>query len=144
MARDGHGLPKVSLGPAMSCPSMPCWWGTPEKSFCLFQGWPACRAGGQRRPSTSLDTPRRTTMFEIMKCGSILFISVHPHWANTYQKMDQITKLGLLFWGFACRTPTLRPVWRPTLGWHVSQSRDGRQQGIKTNSRITMKLKLLI
>jgi hypothetical protein len=26
MARGGHGLPKVSLGPAMLYPSMPCGW----------------------------------------------------------------------------------------------------------------------
>jgi hypothetical protein len=38
MARGGHGLPKVSLGPAMPYPSTPC-------------GWPTYRAGGLRLTS---------------------------------------------------------------------------------------------
>jgi hypothetical protein len=29
MARDGHGFPKVSLGPNMPYPSTPCGWATP-------------------------------------------------------------------------------------------------------------------
>jgi hypothetical protein len=45
MARGGHGLPKVSPGPVMPFPSMPCGWATPETA-----SWPS---------STSLDTPRR-------------------------------------------------------------------------------------
>jgi hypothetical protein len=48
MARGGHGLPKVSVGPAMPYPSMPCGQATPEMSLRLFQGGPpiglaACR-----------------------------------------------------------------------------------------------------
>jgi hypothetical protein len=49
MARGGHGLPKVSPGPAQPDPYMPC-------------GWPAYRAGGLRLSSTPLDTPRCTPM----------------------------------------------------------------------------------
>jgi hypothetical protein len=30
MGRDGHGLPKVSPGPAMPNPSTPCGWTTPK------------------------------------------------------------------------------------------------------------------
>jgi hypothetical protein len=45
MARDGHGLPGVSLGPAMRNPSMP--WGRPPLALQPFQGsppavWAAC------------------------------------------------------------------------------------------------------
>jgi hypothetical protein len=48
MARGGHGLPKVSPGPAMPYPSTPCGWTTPETALRLFQEWPARRAGGLR------------------------------------------------------------------------------------------------
>jgi hypothetical protein len=36
MVRGGHGLPKVSPGPAMPYPSMPCRWATPETA--CFRG----------------------------------------------------------------------------------------------------------
>jgi hypothetical protein len=64
MAWGGHGLPKVSCGPAMPNPSTPCGRATSETASWLFQGWPACRAGGLRPSSTPLDTPRRTPMTE--------------------------------------------------------------------------------
>jgi hypothetical protein len=53
MARDGHGLPIVSLGPAMPYPSTPYGRATPETASRLFHGW---------QSSTPLDTPRRTLM----------------------------------------------------------------------------------
>jgi hypothetical protein len=64
MARGGHRLLKVSLGPVMLDPSMPCGQDTPETALHLqpFQGWSACRAGNLRPSSTLLDTPRHTPM----------------------------------------------------------------------------------
>jgi hypothetical protein len=49
MARGGHGLPKVSLGPAMPYPSTPYGRATPETAL-------------QQPSSTPLDTPRHTPM----------------------------------------------------------------------------------
>jgi hypothetical protein len=44
MARGGHGLPKVSSGPAMPDPSMPCGQATPDDRFRVGSpaGWAAC------------------------------------------------------------------------------------------------------
>jgi hypothetical protein len=50
----GHGLPKVSPGPAVPYPSRPL--------KRLFQGWPANRAVGLWLSSTLLDTPHFTSM----------------------------------------------------------------------------------
>jgi hypothetical protein len=60
MARGGYELPKVSPGPAMPNPSMPCGRATPETTLQPFLEFPAHRAGGLRPSSTLLDTPRRT------------------------------------------------------------------------------------
>jgi hypothetical protein len=60
MAKGIHGLPKVSPGPALPYPSMPCGRATPETAFQPFRRWPAHRAGGLQSSSTPLDTPRRT------------------------------------------------------------------------------------
>jgi hypothetical protein len=54
----GHGLLKLSLGPAMPYPSTPCRRAT----SWLFEGWPACRAGDLRPSSNPLNTPCRTPM----------------------------------------------------------------------------------
>jgi hypothetical protein len=65
MGRGDHGLPKVSPGPTMPYPSMPCGRASPETAISalrLFQLWPACRAGGLRPSPTPLDTPRRAPM----------------------------------------------------------------------------------
>jgi len=48
-ARGGHGLPKVSPGPAMPDPSMPCGRATPETALQQFRGRPAHRVGSLRR-----------------------------------------------------------------------------------------------
>jgi hypothetical protein len=58
---NGHGLPKVLLGPAMPYPSTLCSWATPETAaaFETFQGWPARRMGGLRPFYIPLDTPFR-------------------------------------------------------------------------------------
>ena len=62
MARGGHGLPKVSPGPAMPDPSTPCGRATPETALRPFQGRVAHRAGGLRPSFTLLETPRRMPM----------------------------------------------------------------------------------
>jgi hypothetical protein len=62
MARGGHGLPKGSLGPAMSYPSTSCGRVTPETASQSFQGWHALMAGALRLPFTPLDTPCRTLL----------------------------------------------------------------------------------
>jgi hypothetical protein len=62
MAMGGHGLPKVSLGPPMPCPSTPCGRATPETALRPFQGWPTRRASGLRLSSTPLDTTPCTPM----------------------------------------------------------------------------------
>jgi hypothetical protein len=67
MTRGGHGLPKVSPGPAMRYLSLPCGRATPEMtSWPLqpFQGWPT------RRPSsTPLDTQRGTPLSQGLRKG---------------------------------------------------------------------------
>jgi hypothetical protein len=45
MGRGIDGLPKVSLGPALPDPSMPCGQDTPETALWPFWGWSASRAG---------------------------------------------------------------------------------------------------
>jgi hypothetical protein len=45
MARGGHGLLNVSLGPAMLNPSMPCGRATPETALRWFQVWPSMQGG---------------------------------------------------------------------------------------------------
>jgi hypothetical protein len=68
MATGGHGLPKVSLRPAMPNPSTPCGRASPETALWLFQGWPAHRAGSLRPSFTLLHTPTRASMlFMIMR-----------------------------------------------------------------------------
>jgi hypothetical protein len=59
MARGGHGLPKVLLGPALTYPSTLCGWATPETAFRAFQGWYARRVGGLWPYSIPLDTTFR-------------------------------------------------------------------------------------
>jgi hypothetical protein len=62
MARGGHGLPKVLLGPAMPFLSTPCSRTTLEMVLWPFQGWPTRRVGGLCPSSTPLDTSRRTPL----------------------------------------------------------------------------------
>jgi hypothetical protein len=64
MARGGHGLPKVSPGPAMLDPITSCGWAIPKMVLRLFQGWHARKAGGLQPSSFLLDTPRRTPMLK--------------------------------------------------------------------------------
>jgi hypothetical protein len=56
MARGVRGLPKVSPGPAMPYPSMPCRRATPETALRPFQRWPAHGACSLQTSSTPLDT----------------------------------------------------------------------------------------
>jgi hypothetical protein len=46
MARDGHGLPKVLLGPAMPDPSTPCGRATPVTALTTISGV-ACPQGSR-------------------------------------------------------------------------------------------------
>jgi hypothetical protein len=57
---------KVLLGFAMSNPSYPCGWTTPEMALPMFQGWPARRASSLRPSSTPLDTPRRMPVAQVI------------------------------------------------------------------------------
>jgi hypothetical protein len=63
MAKGGHGLSKLSLGPAMPDQSTPCRQANPETALRLFQEWPARRAGGLQPSLMPLDTPRLTPMY---------------------------------------------------------------------------------
>jgi hypothetical protein len=63
--RDIHGLPKVSCGPAMPDPYMPCVRATPQTALRPCGGWPARRAGCLRPSSFPLDTPSRTGLGKI-------------------------------------------------------------------------------
>jgi hypothetical protein len=56
VARGGHGVPKVLIGPAMPYPSTPCRQATPETALRPFQRWPTHRAGGLWPYSTPSDT----------------------------------------------------------------------------------------
>jgi hypothetical protein len=58
----GHGFPKVSGGPAMPYPSMPCELATPETALVLFQGWPTHREICLQQSFTPLYTPHRTLL----------------------------------------------------------------------------------
>jgi hypothetical protein len=60
IARGGHEVPKVSLGPALPKPSSPCGQATPETALWPYQGWLVRRASVLRPSSTPLDTPHRT------------------------------------------------------------------------------------
>jgi hypothetical protein len=62
MARGGHGLPKVSPGPAMPDLSTPGKQATTEMASWLFLGRPARRKSGLRSSSTLLHTPQCTPM----------------------------------------------------------------------------------
>ena len=65
MTRGGHGLPKVSPGPALPYPSTPCRRATPERALWPFLGCPTLRVGGLQQSSSLLDTPRHTSMITI-------------------------------------------------------------------------------
>ena len=58
-ARVGHGLPKVSLGPAMLELSMPSGRATPETALRPFQGWPAGFSVFDTLTSPNLPFPKR-------------------------------------------------------------------------------------
>jgi hypothetical protein len=75
MARGGHGLPKVLLGPALLDPSTPCGWATPETALRPFHGWLAFRAGSlcSFNSTTLSDTPRRTPTIPVI---------LVPSWKN--------------------------------------------------------------
>jgi hypothetical protein len=62
MAKGFHGVPRVSLGPAMTDSSMPCGWSTPKTALWQFLGWSAHRTDSLRLSYTPLDTPRRTSL----------------------------------------------------------------------------------
>jgi hypothetical protein len=66
MARGGHGLPKVSPGPAMTDIYMPC-----SRALRPFQGWPTQRADSLQPFSTLLDTPRRMPMGTMQMRGTM-------------------------------------------------------------------------
>jgi hypothetical protein len=61
----GHGLLKVSPGPALRYPSTPCRRATPDRALWPFLGCPTLRVGGLQQSSSLLDTPRHTSMITI-------------------------------------------------------------------------------
>jgi hypothetical protein len=65
MVKGIHILPRVSPGPALPDPSMPCRRVTAETALWPFQGWPARRADGLRPSSTPLDTRRGADLIEL-------------------------------------------------------------------------------
>jgi hypothetical protein len=60
MGRGGHGLPKVSLVPAMLYPSTSCGQPSLKWPHSHFKG--SCPQGNLRPSSSLLDTPRRTPL----------------------------------------------------------------------------------
>jgi hypothetical protein len=62
MARGGHGVSKISLGPAMLYPFMPCGRPPLKWTYGHFRSGCPCRAGGLRPSSTLLDTPYCTPL----------------------------------------------------------------------------------
>jgi hypothetical protein len=87
MAMGGHGLPKVSLGFAISYHSTIGGQTIPERALWPFQRWFACRAGNLRLSSTPLDTQRHTPM-----SGTINHIPV-----NESDQSITVRKENLLF-----------------------------------------------
>jgi hypothetical protein len=73
MRRGGHGLPKVSPGPALPYPATPCELATPKTALWPFLRWPSHRVGGLRPSFALLDTPRRTPMRQIASMTQVLF-----------------------------------------------------------------------
>jgi hypothetical protein len=70
MARGGHGLPKVSLGPAMPYPSTPC-------------GRATCRAGSLQPSSTPLDNGQSPPYAYGSRPASLTCFSRSPCWKNS-------------------------------------------------------------
>jgi hypothetical protein len=82
MARGGHRLPKVLLGPVLTNLSMPCRGATPETDLQPFPVWPAHRLNGLQPPSTPLDTPHLMPMI-LTHFGSLwasLVFTPVPDW----------------------------------------------------------------
>jgi hypothetical protein len=65
-------LPKVSLGPAMPYPSMPCRRATSEIALWPFQDSPAHMVGKLWPSTTPLDTPQCTPMLKTTAAGSVI------------------------------------------------------------------------
>jgi hypothetical protein len=80
MVRGGHGLSKVSPGPAIPNPSTPCGQATPETALRPFRGWPARRAGGLRPSSTPLITPRHTPTHLTASCQRLADVFARDSW----------------------------------------------------------------
>jgi hypothetical protein len=72
MARDDHGLPNVSPGPAMPNLSKPCGQATHEMALQPFLRWLACRVVSLRPSSTPSDTPRCTPLKTNMNLPSFI------------------------------------------------------------------------
>jgi hypothetical protein len=133
MGRGGHGLPKVSHGPAMPNPSTLCERATPETALRPFLGWPAHRAGGLRPSSSLLDTPRHTPM----KVGAPLPVCARVGCAKEGRRATVGRKLPTLGQDQICKLQfkvilefPKTPCGRPLLEWPTGQVRDGHQQGV--------------
>jgi hypothetical protein len=114
MARGAHGLPKVSLGPAMPDPSTPCGRATRET--------------GERRSAVFypyLDTPRCTLVGKWVQLTVILNVS----------KMR--LNLESLFEGFD-QPNQITPCGRPSLDQPEGRSSENRPQGVITTYKMTI------
>jgi hypothetical protein len=78
IARGGHGLSKVSLGPTMPYLSTPCRRATPDTAILLSQRRPTHRVGSPRPSSTHLETPCCTPMQESKEFSG----AVHRSWTE--------------------------------------------------------------
>jgi hypothetical protein len=65
MVRGTHGLPKISLEPAMPNPSLPCGRPPLKLPYGRFKGGRAACG----HPTTPLGTPRRTPLVLSVKFG---------------------------------------------------------------------------
>jgi hypothetical protein len=93
MAIGGHGLPKVSPGPASPDPSTPCGRATPLIGLRLFQGCPTRRAGGLLPSSTLMNTQRHTPVFLLYKLTS--FPSLSGGGVGSGEQRQQSAAAGL-------------------------------------------------
>jgi hypothetical protein len=108
MGRSGHGLPKVSTGPAMPNPSTPCGWAIPENSHTAVSGVVPLGhpASACRMPSHNLWMQARIS-YGYPWTPSRITRARHALPLYTLQVATPETAL----WLFQCSPPARRPAW---------------------------------